>query len=177
MRQDREQCLAAGMDDYVSKPMQVERPQRALERAATRRDESRRPTGSPPEQAASLARGSAGAPLDPAVIANLKALRHEGRRDIFSIMLNSYCERTPQLLSDIRSAIEAADALRLMKAGHELKGASQSIGAWRMGELSERLETIGRAESVVGAAPIAEELGRELQSVAGAINRELGEGG
>jgi len=172
MREDRDACLTAGMDDYISKPMHIEQLQRALEQAASTR------ASAVSRKAAQMVDGSVDLvsgddPLDRHVLASLKALRRDGRRDIYSLMLRTYRDQSPALVSDMREAITAADATGLMKSAHELKGSSLTIGAAQVGQLSAELESLGRSGTTEGSQALLDLLEVELVRATTAIGREL----
>jgi HPt (histidine-containing phosphotransfer) domain-containing protein len=148
MQGDREECLEAGMDDYVSKPIQVKELQMALERAAVR-------AAAPVEAKV----------IDWSVIDNFRMLQEEGQEDFVQGMIDLYVKTTPQLLESIQMAIALGNASELQHAAHTLKGNSNSLGATQVADLSKRLEMIGRSGSVDGAVELNEELARAYARV------------
>jgi HPt (histidine-containing phosphotransfer) domain-containing protein len=164
MLEDREQCLAAGMDDYISKPMPIDRLQQLIERAALRKAAVAEPAGHEP--------ANQEAPLDHAVLQSIKALRREGRRDIYAMMLHSYRERTPQLIATLRAAASDGDLNALASAAHELKGSSLTIGALRIASMAASVEADARSGKPPSGASIAE-LDDDFDRVSAAITREL----
>ena len=153
MQGDREQCLDAGMDDYISKPIQVKELQAALERWG-----QRQPIEPPaPVEPAAV--------IDWAVLEELRMLQAEGEPDFAREMMDLYVENAPQLIEAIRRAIEQNDPATLQRSAHNLKGNSASLGAQRMSALSFELEKLGRAATIEGALPIAAEVEQEFDRV------------
>jgi two-component system sensor histidine kinase/response regulator len=128
MTGDRERCLAAGMDDYLAKPLRGEELDGALQRWA----------GVVP----------AGAAAAPAPVAAVEALVDEARvrtfRDdypeIAGRLVDLFVEATPPILADLRDAVHDGDDERVRRAAHKLKGSCQNIGATFMATLCVELE-------------------------------------
>jgi HPt (histidine-containing phosphotransfer) domain-containing protein len=90
---------------------------------------------------------------DPMVdLARLRSIKALGEPDdsdgFFSGLLNIFFERVPQLLSDLESAVVNQDSLRIEKLAHALKGSCGNLGAVRMMNLAERLESLGRSKQL-----------------------------
>jgi CheY-like chemotaxis protein len=152
---DREKCLAAGMDDYVSKPIRVEELRAVLQRwsAQTPVAAPVATHGDPPSDG-----------FDPQVLAGLRRLQRPGQPDMAQRIIDLFLKNLPLGVATVRAACAAADSRALEAAAHKLKGSSGTLGAARVAELCNRLEAIGRAGTVDGAAALADEL--ELAAVA-----------
>src|SRR5260221_8418697 len=156
MQGDREECLAAGMDDYISKPIQVKALQIALERWG-----HHVPGISAPVSPTKLKLAS----VDWAVLDGLRAFQEEGEPDFVQSMLDLYLTDAPPMIKSIHQAILQGQPEALRNAAHALKGNSSSLGATQMGALSLQLEILGRNGQTQGAEPLFVELEQEFQRV------------
>ncbi len=155
MQGDREICLAAGMDDYISKPIRIEELVMALSQCCP--SEKLSPLT---DQAPSFVLA-----IDWNVLDELRNLQEEGEADFVQEMINLYLHETPPLLAAMREAVTRGHADELKHSAHTLKGNSNSLGAKHMGALSQELEKLGRGGTVDGAAPLLAELEREFERV------------
>ena len=130
---EEDRCIAAGMDDFVVKPVDFEVLGETLSRwipAATA-------TGSATE--IQLAQTGV---LDLARIRMLQELRPVGRSFVDQFV-ETFVGRVPQDLDAIRSAVRDRDDVRLSSAAHLLKGSAQNLGASEVGRVAHELEAAG----------------------------------
>ncbi len=156
MEGDRESYLAAGMDDYVSKPIRVQELVSALERAATHQQTQESEAGADAETAETAPENRPPEEdfgLDPQALQNLSEL--VGDDDAFLIeLISTYLEDAPAMIDAMDQALEAADAPALRMAAHTLKSNSADFGAMKLSKLAKKLEQMGRQESLEGAAEL-----------------------
>jgi CheY-like chemotaxis protein len=163
MQGDREACLDAGMDDYVSKPIQVKELQSALERWG----QQLRPIE--PAAAVGPTAVEPAADIDWSMLDDLRALQAEGEADFALEMVSLYLENAPQLMATIQQAITNGNAPVLQRSAHTLKGSSASLGAQRMATLCAGLEKLGREGSVEGGNDQLAEVAQEFARVRAAF--------
>ena len=139
MAGDRERCLSAGMDDYLSKPIQS----REFE-AAIRRGDQLVATRAPAATETQTADDFDGAVLS--------ALMDATDLDTVQAVVEMFREEIPKALADLRAAAVNGDPVALGRTAHRLKGSSGTLGLSRVQELCGALEADGRAQRLNHAA-------------------------
>jgi two-component system sensor histidine kinase/response regulator len=143
-------CIEAGMDDVLTKPLEVARLAEVLERFVAPLPDA--PAARQHEPGPEL--GSA--PLDLARLANLAGADTNFMSELVAVFRTS----ASNLLAELRRALASGpDRTKLMREAHKLKGASDNVGATRLRELAVRLESLAPASS-------PEELGRCSEAIA-----------
>ena len=132
---DRQKCLAAGMDDYMSKPFDLEELRAIMVKWLTKGEP--RPE---PVVARKRSRNVAQA-LDPSVIAGLRVLDSDG--DLLKRVIDIFLRDAPVAIEKLSQAIQSAKAESIQQLAHALKSSSGNMGATRIRELAQRLETMG----------------------------------
>jgi PAS domain S-box-containing protein len=163
---DRERCVAAGMDDYISKPVKREALSAAIERWTV----DRRPAASLDVSQSIEATSASG--IDAGVIAELRGLQSPTDPDFFNHLIEMFIEETPHRLAAIREALAKSNPEALAHEAHALMGSSAHLGATRMDALCEILQEQGRAGSISGAAPLLAVLEEEFERVRKALEAE-----
>ena len=147
---DREKCLTAGMDDYISKPVRIAELQTALEHWGPLKGRKSDTSFT------ARSKGIAAEWLDPAVIAELQSMPASDGVNMLQELIDLFLETAPRHLGEL--AASAHDAPTLVFHAHALRSASLNLGARRLIELAQRLEELARAETTDGAAALVQEL-------------------
>jgi CheY-like chemotaxis protein/HPt (histidine-containing phosphotransfer) domain-containing protein len=148
---DREKCLQAGMDDYISKPVRVGELQSALQRwgpTKTRKSDT--------VFMSRLRRGAADNLLDLATITELRNMPPSNGVGMLQELVDLFLEAAPQRIAQIGQSIN--DGPMLAFHAHALKSMGLNLGVKRIVELSQKLEELGRARNVHGAPALLQEL-------------------
>ncbi len=157
---DREECLAAGMDDYISKPVNPEALREAIER---KRPRDRDALGT--QIGTELSGSRSGKVVDTKTLDALRDLQTATDGDFLNEIIDLFIKETPHRLSAIKGALANSNARLLAQQAHALKGSTVQLGATRMTDLCEILEEQGRNESIGAAPGVAETLEEEFQRV------------
>jgi PAS domain S-box-containing protein len=154
MSEERDQCLAAGMDDYVSKPIRIEELSAALAAVAGE-------PGKPSERSAP----EAGA---------LDRLRATLGDEATAEIIETFLAEGPQLVLALRLAIERGDGDGLRRAAHTLKSNAATFGAEELAKISGEIEAIGETGTVAGASGLLARVDAEHELLKSALEVEVG---
>ena len=159
MKGDRERCLTAGADEYVTKPIRLPELMAAMDKVRPSTPASASSSGQPPEPSAKDA--TVPAKLDLAVALE----RVEGDRELFEEIARLFADECPVLLGEIRKARGEDNIRELQRLAHTLKGAALNVAALKVSETALALETQARSGSIGNMDELIEHLAREVEFV------------
>ena len=171
MKGDRERCLEAGMDGYVTKPIRAEELYRALASFAPADvpDPLRAEASDPadPSEAGTelLPTGTPAGVLDKAAL----LARVGGREDRLRTIIQVFQGESAGLMAELREAIAGGHAPGLKRAAHSLKGAVGLFGAPSVVENAQSLESLGQAGELTGAMESYGRLEEEVRKLNAAL--------
>ena len=160
MKGDEERFLQAGMDAYVSKPVQPQRLMNIIDELVF---------ADHPESDADDADPANGRPSTPGFDLDVALARVDGDVEILREVAELFCEDAPSLLQQVRDAVAGADARSLEHSAHTLKGAVGNFGAQRAWGCALRLEIMGRGGEMSDAESAVNELEREVRGLMEAL--------
>ena len=191
---DRERCLEAGMDDYITKPINIPELIQALYRCQPKNlDRQFTPTlvGQKSDRAEYLEAELILAedddrttlnllpqienPIDAKVLQSLRQMAGSKANEFLTKIIDNYFEETPQLLSAMKEAVTTEDPDALAYAAHKLRSASANLGATNLSLLCKELEALGRAGSTLGGLPLISQIETVYEAVKLALRQEIQE--
>jgi len=148
---DREKCLAAGMDDYISKPVRVAELQTALERWGPTKI-AKHDTAFFIHHPDSMSPGL----IDESTIADLREMPAANGITMLRELIDLFLETAPTRVTQIVQSAE--DPRKLAFHSHALKSMGLNLGARKVVELAQELESLGNSGKVFGAMRLIQEL-------------------
>jgi CheY-like chemotaxis protein len=160
---DRERCLAAGMNDYLTKPVQLDSLEGVFQRALLK------------VQPTLKARPAdvADSPIDVSVITGLRELSEPGRPEPLVELIELFLKDAHPRLERMSSALQGKNLAAVALAAHSLKGSASNLGARRLAELCAALERQAKASDLGESAKLLLETQGEFHRVEAALVVEM----
>jgi PAS domain S-box-containing protein len=160
MEGDREICLEAGMDDYISKPVQMPHLMAALEEIYMRLSQ-----GISTEPRESI--------IDETTFLELQDMIGTDTPEFLVQLLEIFFEDSASLIVSLEDAIATQDAEKVQQSAHTLKSSSASFGAQKFANLCEEVETLGCKGQLAKAEELLETVRQEYERVKMALHRKV----
>jgi signal transduction histidine kinase/CheY-like chemotaxis protein/HPt (histidine-containing phosphotransfer) domain-containing protein len=189
---DREKCLSAGMDDYVSKPFGKEQLRAVLRKwldgkknnerevlasssakkemsyaSLQKNKESFEGCGTKTEQLSSQS------VIDRKVLDNIRALQGDGDDDLLNKIITIFLSDSPERLAELRKAVNSGDAPSINRIAHTLKSSCANLGALNLSSQFKEMEAMGRTNSIEHTPELLSQIEAEFKTVEAALREEL----
>jgi len=175
MSSDQQRCLAAGMDDYLPKPLSLLALDAVLARWAPGGDSdiavdhSHTPQGADGPPTSEPASHPDGPALDAEVVGRLARLGEARGEDLLEQLSTLFLADADARVVALRRALADGDAAAVVISAHTLSGASANLGARGLAGLCATLEADGAAGDLDGSAELLQAVEAELARVRSAL--------
>ncbi|MDP9132744.1 MAG: response regulator, partial [Nitrospirota bacterium] len=165
MQGDRERCQAAGMDDYLSKPVKTDDLGRLMHRWIPLPAPEETSTPAPPRE---MTRSDASIFDASTMLANIG-----GDIELFDQLISLFLDRHDTMVHDIAIAIGQADSVALERAAHSMKGTAGNLCAPDVVLLAGQLEATGRLGTLADAPALLFQLERTIRQLVEVLTRQI----
>ncbi len=161
----REECLAAGMNDYLSKPFNLEQLHGILCQWLPKNLQIVLSVGNPKKE------GSSTGIIDEKALGKIRALQQPDKEDLVSKIISLYLTSAPGLMSLIQRSLENGNLTALKESAHSLKSSSANVGAVAVAKLCKKLEASAREGKLEHSQGLVKELESQFQQARAALDQ------
>jgi CheY-like chemotaxis protein/HPt (histidine-containing phosphotransfer) domain-containing protein len=165
MVNDREKCLAHGMDDYLSKPFNLIQLRNILQRWLLDKAGTTSLSQTDGNERSASTADERQAVIEKRILDDLRSQQRVGAPNILDKLINLYFNDSPNHIDNMRKAVVTGDAVELSTAAHSFKSSSANLGALKLTELCQQMETLGRERVLAGAEELLVEIEAEHRAV------------
>ncbi len=166
----KEQCQATGMDDYLSKPFNMDDLQKVMGKFLPSCIIARQVIEEEAEQDEAPQKKSL---LDQGRLDMIRSLQRPDRPNVLKKIIVLYQQNSPALLRTIHEAVSNGDSVTLQEAVHSLKTASANLGAVELAAICKELENMGHREKSEAVKELLDDLEESFQETLDAFLVEL----
>ncbi|HEY5456999.1 MAG TPA: response regulator [Acidothermaceae bacterium] len=163
---DREVCLAAGMDDYITKPVRQDAIAAVLQRWVAQPSTSE----TPPQDSRPTPVSGQPDTLDPSQIEMLRSL-DDGDGAVLGEIIDEYLTQTAQGRGELVRVVGERDTRALERAAHTLRGSSANVGATALAAVCAQIETLARISQLDDAADLIQRFDTEFARARDALTQ------
>jgi PAS domain S-box-containing protein len=167
MESDRDRCLAVGMNDYISKPINAPELQALLQQYADQPASRKAKTVVPAQNPA------ASKPAIPSAAFDYAAALNQMDQEVLDIIAQAFLDQWPVDIDKVRIALQHGELQSILHTAHALKGTTAMFGAAPASALAARIESAAAAGNAAAITPLLEPFVQETQKLLAAITAML----
>jgi diguanylate cyclase (GGDEF)-like protein len=154
--EEKQRCLAAGMDDFIAKPLSIDILVEKLKKIY--------PSSSDPFLNKAMQKMSASSEFGKFDPSHLKVLK-ESVGEVFTSVIEAFVEDSPIYLESLKASIDRGDTQQVFELAHTIKGSSSNFGGTEVARIAKDIEVRAKSGDLAGVSNLYDELDKHLQSL------------